>query len=208
MAAKTKATQALSFEKSLPYVLVAAGIIGLIASFVITYDKMKLLENPHYVPSCNLNPVIACGSVMRSSQGAAFGFPNPWLGLAAFAVLLTIGVGLLAGARFKRWFWLGLEAGAIFGIGFVHWLFFQSVYRIHALCPWCMAVWVATITTFWYVTLYNLGQGHLKLPAGTRWQAGTNFIRRHHLDILFLWFLIIAFFIFKHFWYYFGKHLL
>ena len=29
--------------------------------------------------------------------------------------------------------------------GFVHWLAFQSLYRIGALCPWCMVVWAVTI---------------------------------------------------------------
>ncbi|PRC62285.1 hypothetical protein C6A85_03910, partial [Mycobacterium sp. ITM-2017-0098] len=28
---------------------------------------------------------------------------------------------------------------------FVHWLIFQSLYRIGALCPYCMVVWAVTI---------------------------------------------------------------
>ncbi len=195
-----------TLPKTLPFILLVAGIVGLVSSFIITFDKMKLLENPSYRPSCNLNPIISCGSVMQSKQGAAFGFPNPWIGLAAFAVLITIGMSLLAGAKFKRWFWLGLEAGTLFGVGFVHWLFFESVYRIHALCPWCMAVWVITITTFWYVTLYNLQTGVIKLPKTAGWQTFGKFLRVHHLDILVLWLLIITGLILKHFWYYFGKH--
>jgi uncharacterized membrane protein len=31
------------------------------------------------------------------------------------------------------------------GSAFVHWLIFQSLYRIGALCPYCMVVWVVTI---------------------------------------------------------------
>jgi uncharacterized membrane protein len=192
-------------ERVLPWLLIIGGIVGIICSFIITQDKFKLLENPHFVPSCNLNPVISCGSVMSSQQGAAFGFPNPFIGLAAFAVLITIGMGILAGAKFKRWFWLGLEAGTLFGIGFVHWLFFESVYRIHALCPYCMAVWVVTITTFWYVTQYNLKAGNIVLPGKL---AGVDaFVRKHHLDILILWLLVIAGLILKHFWYYYGHYL-
>ena len=196
----------LTLKKAIPFILIIAGIVGLISSFAITYDKMKLLENPSYVPSCNLNPIISCGSVMSSKQGSVFGFPNPWIGLAAYAVLVTIGVSILAGAKYKRWFWLGLEAGAILGLAFVHWLFFQSVYRIHALCPWCMAAWVATITTFWYVTLYNIEQGVIKIPRG-KLQTVVSIIRKHHLDILILWLLIIAGLILKHFWYYYGPGL-
>jgi uncharacterized membrane protein len=196
----------LTLAKAIPYILIIAGIIGLISAFSLTWDELKIAQNPTYQPSCNLNPIISCGSVMESGQAKAFGFPNPWIGLTAFAVLLTVGVSLLAGAKYKRWFWLGLEAGTLFGVGFVHWLFYQTVYQIHALCPWCMVVWVVVIPTFWYVTLYNIEQGVIKLPAGN-WQSVGAFVRRHHLDILVLWYLIILVLILNHFWYYFGKHL-
>lgn len=192
------------FDRFLPYLLIVGGVIGLISSFIISYDKIKLLENPSFQPDCNLNPIISCGSVMSSWQGSVFGFPNPWIGLVGFSILITIGMGILAGAQFKRWFWLGLQAGTIFGIGLVHWLFFESVYRIHALCPYCMAVWVVVITTFWYVLLYNVQKGHIKLPASGQ-NIGT-FIRKHHLDFLLVWLLIIFILIMKHFWYYFGRN--
>lgn len=201
--AEPKATRLSRF---MPYLLIIGGILGLLCSFIITLDKMKLLENPSFRPNCDLNPIISCGSVMSSAQGSVFGFPNPWVGLAAFAVLVTIGVGMLAGGVFKRWFWLGLLAGSVFGLFFVHWLFFQSVYRIQALCPYCMVVWVVTITTFWYTLLYNFEKGFLALP-GSKGPRIMTFLRQHHLDILLLWLIIIAFFIFKHFWYYFGQHL-
>jgi len=195
-----------SLEKPLAWILVIGGTIGLASAFVITWDKMKLLENTGFQPNCDLNPIISCGSVMKTAQSHAFGFPNPWIGLAAFAVLIAVGMGIFAGGRFKRWFWIGLQLGTIFGLAFVHWLFFQSVYRINALCPYCMAVWVVVITTFWYTLLYNLEQGHVKLPAGDAWQKTGNFIRKHHLDILVLWLVIIAVLILKHFWYYYGHY--
>ncbi|CAN5150157.1 vitamin K epoxide reductase family protein [soil metagenome] len=197
--------QRSKLERFLPYLLIFVGVIGVIAALVITQDKIKLLEDPNFKPSCSINPIISCGSVMKSAQSHVFGFPNTYIGLVGFPVLITTGVILLGGARLKRWYWLGLNAGLLFGIGMVHWLFFQSVYRIHALCPYCMAVWIVTITAFWYVTLYNIQAKNIKLPAKARPVAG--FVRRHHLDILVLWFLIILALILKHFWYYFGKHL-
>lgn len=200
--AKTKLTVA----RSLPYMLIVAGIIGLIASFILTWDKFKILENPLYHPNCDLNPIISCGSVMQSKQGSAFGFPNPFIGLAAFGALLTIGMAIKAGATFKRWFWLGLELGTIFGLFFVHWLFFETVYRIHALCPYCIAVWIVTITSFWYVTLYNIDQGNIVLPK--KLMPAYGWVRKHHLDLLVVWFLIIAALILKHFWYYYGHYII
>jgi hypothetical protein len=101
---------------------------------------------------------------------------------------------------------LAMEAGLLFAIGFIHWLFYESVYRIHNLCLYCIAVWIVTITAFWYVTLYNIDRKHIRLPAGAA-QKAYGWVRRHHLDLLILWFLIIAALILKHFWYYYGKKL-
>lgn len=194
-----------TFAKVLPYIFIIAGVIGLAMAFIIMYEKLQLANNPGYIPSCNLNPVISCGSVMKSKQSNAFGFSNPIVGLAAFPVLITTGVVLLSGAKLKRWYYLGLEAGTIFGIGFTHWLFFESVYRIHALCPYCMVVWIMTITTFWYTTLYNIQAGNIRVKG--KLKIFTNFLARHHLDILILWLIIIAALILKHFWYYYGHYL-
>jgi uncharacterized membrane protein len=189
----------------MPWILVIGGIIGLVCAMIISIDKIKLLENPSFQPNCDLNPIISCGSVMNSAQSHIFGFSNSFIGLFCFPILITVGMGIFAGAKYKRWFWLGLQLGTIFGIAFVHWLFFQSVYRINALCPYCMVVWIVTITTFWYTLLYNIQEKHIVLK-GKLAAAGT-FARKHHLDILVLWLVIIAAFILKHFWYYYGSKL-
>ncbi|MFH0519519.1 vitamin K epoxide reductase family protein [Streptomyces sp. M41] len=144
--------------------LVLTGAAGLLASWVITLDKFKLLEDPDFVPGCSLNPVLSCGSVMESDQAEAFGFPNPMLGLATYAVVVCVGVSLLAGAAFPRWYWLTFEAGCVFGIGFVSWLQFESLYRINALCLWCCLAWLATIVLFWYVTSLVVRAGFLPAP--------------------------------------------
>lgn len=186
----------------LPWLLIICGIVGVLSSAIITIDKIKVLEDPTFNPICDINPVISCGSVMQSDQASAFGFPNMTIGLVVFPAIIVTGVVLLAGAQLKRWYWLGLQFGTMFGVGFVLWLFYQSVYNIQSLCPYCMVIWVVTITTFWYVTIYNLRRGHIKLPmqlAG----IGT-FVSRHHLDILLLWFLIMVALILNHFWYYYG----
>lgn len=198
--------KSISLRQAMPWLLVACGIIGLACSLVILYDKIELLKNPAFRPGCDLNPVVSCGSVMESAQANAFGFPNPFLGVVGFSVVVATGVVLLAGAStLKRWYWLGLQAGTVLGVCFIHWLFFQSVYRINALCPYCMVVWTMTITLFWYVTLYNVQTGVIRLTGGL--QRAAFFARRHHLDILLLWFLAIAALILKHFWYYYGPYL-
>ncbi len=194
-----------TLTKALPWILIIAGTVGLLCSFNLTVDKMEVLKNPNFKPICDLNPVLSCGSVMDSKQAEAFGFDNSFMGLAAFSVLVTVGVTILAGAKFKRWFWLGLQAGASGGVLFVLWLAYNSLYRIHSLCPFCMVVWVMTIITFWYVTLYNIQEKHVVLTGRAARVAA--FARQHHLDLLILWFLIILGLILNQFWYYYGPKL-
>jgi len=94
----------LNLQKTLPWLLVICGSIGLLASFVILVDKLQLLEDPGRTFLCDLNPIISCGSVMTSDQSHAFGFPNPIIGLVGFAIVITTGMAMLAGATFKRWY--------------------------------------------------------------------------------------------------------
>jgi uncharacterized membrane protein len=150
--------------------LTVSGAVGLVAAFVLLIEKLRLLSNPGYVPSCSINPVLSCGSIMRTDQAAVFGFPNPVLGVAAFSVLLTVGVVALTGARLPAWFWWGTRAGATFGVVFVHWLIFQSLYRIGALCPYCMVVWVATIVAF-VTTMGHAPKRNIGRAGISRWVA-------------------------------------
>lgn len=194
----------LTLKIVLPYLLIICGLIGVYCSFVLSQDKILLLEHPNTHLGCSLDPIIACGNVISSKQGHAFGFPNPFLGLAGFAAVTTVGVTMLAGAKFKRWFWLLMNAGTLFALGFVHWLYFQSVYKIGSLCIYCMTVWVVTITSFWYITLFNIDSKNIVLP---KWIPSGVYpwVRKHHLDLLILWLLLIAASILKHFWYFYGK---
>jgi uncharacterized membrane protein len=189
-------------EKVYPYLLIIGSVIGLIAAAILMVDKLKLAGDPGFTPNCNLNPIFSCTSVMKSPESNAFGFPNPIIGLVGFGIVTTVGMALLAGAKFKRWFWLGLQAGTLFGVLFVHWLFYQTVYDIGALCLYCMVVWTVTIPIFWYTLLYNLKQGYIKMPSALKKVAA--FAQTNHLGILFLWYLAIAALILHHFWYYFG----
>lgn len=202
MKVSSKSKKPAFSNRFIAWLMVAAGVLGLIASFVLTIEKMYLLQNPGASLPCDLNPIVSCGSVMKTSQAMAFGFANSVIGLAAYASLTTIGVAMLAGAQFKRWFWRLVQAGVALGVLFVHWLAYQSIFQIGSLCPYCIVVWIATITAGWYITLYNLRNGHLKLPA--RLRQAVDFASKHHGDVLAVWLLLIAGVIIYRFWYYFG----
>ncbi|MEV6157082.1 vitamin K epoxide reductase family protein [Nonomuraea sp. NPDC052129] len=186
--------------RSLPYVLVLGGALGFGAAFLLTVERLKLAANADYVPACSINPIISCGSVMRTEQASVFGFPNPLIGIAAFASVLAVGMALLAGARFHAWFWHGLHLGTGAGVVFVHWLIFQSLYRIGALCPYCMLVWVATVVVFWYVSLASVEAGRIRLPSAMHNLAAAAV--RYHTVVVMAWGLVIAGLILQRFWMY------
>ncbi|WP_233255716.1 vitamin K epoxide reductase family protein [Naasia lichenicola] len=137
---------------------IVTGLVGLYGSFTLIIERFALITNPGVPLNCDINPFVSCGPVIQSWQGSLFGFPNPMIGLAAFAAPVAVGVGLLAGARFARWFWVLYNAGLLFAIVFIHWLMVQTVFVIGTLCPYCMLVWLFTIPLFWYGTVNNLGR--------------------------------------------------
>ncbi len=189
-----------TLDRALPWLLIAGGIIALIASVMLSIEVFDRLKNPNYVPVCNLNPVLSCTSVADSDQAHAFGFPNYFIGIAGYAVVAAVGAAVLAGGKFKAWFWRAVEVGLLFAFGFITWLQFETLYRIGALCIFCMIVWAVTGPMFWYTTLFNLRAGNLPTPK--RLRGVINFAQKHHGDILLLWFVIIIALILKRFWYY------
>lgn len=129
------------------FVLIA-GVIGLLSSATLLVEKIELLKNPKFVPSCNLNPIVACGSVINTPQASVFGPPNPLFGVIAFSVVVVTGVLAVAKVPLPRWYWIGMMIGTGLGVVFVHWLKYETLYEIGALCPYCMVVWAMTIPLF------------------------------------------------------------
>ena len=149
--------------RSTPWILLFSGIIGLFAAFTLMQDKVAILSDPNYVPSCNINPVLSCGSVIVTDQASIFGFANPIIGLMTYSVVIALAVLLISRVVLPNWVWLGLNLGALGGLAFVVWLIFQSLYVIEALCPWCMVAWVGTILIFWVTTAENAQAGRFTI---------------------------------------------
>lgn len=128
--------------------ILTAGVIGLISSVTLLIDKIEMLKDPTFVPSCSINPVVACGSVINTPQASVFGPPNPLIGVASFSVVIVTGVLALAKVSLPRWYWIGLMIGTGLATAFVQWLKYETLYEIGALCPYCMVVWAVTIPLF------------------------------------------------------------
>lgn len=178
------------------WVLIAGGV-GLIASLTLTVEKLRLLTDSSYAPSCNINPVLSCGSVMATPEASVLGFPNSLIGIASFTVVLVTGVLVVAKVVLPQWYWIGMAVGTLVGTVFVHWLIYQSLYRIGALCPYCMVVWALTISLLvvvasvaWHPVPH--GQGNTAARALYQWRW----------SLAVLWFTAVVLLIVTRFWSY------
>jgi hypothetical protein len=85
-----------------------------------------------------------------------------------------------------------LASGTLLGVVFVHWLIFQSLYRIGALCPYCMVVWAVTVPLFVVVASIALR------PLGGH--AGVRALYQWRWSIVVLWFTAVILMILVRFW--------
>lgn len=146
------------------------GLVGLVASFVLSLDEIRVIENPHAVLTCSFNIVLNCSTVMQTWQAHVFGFPNMLIGLMAFPVVITVALLGLSGVKL-RWFYLGANIGFLLGALFAYWLFFNSLYAIQVLCPWCLTVTLSTTLLLAAITHYNLRENNF------------NFTKKHNKSI-------------------------
>ena len=169
-----------------------AGVVGLTASATLLIEKIEMLQNPAYIPSCSINPVLSCGSVMVRPEASAFGFPNPLIGVVSFTLVVVTGVLAVARVGLPRWYWLGLTVGAGLGVVFTHWLIYESLYEIGALCPYCMVVWSVIVPLFAVVA-----------PIALRPLAANpvaRFLYHWRWPLVALWFTAVALAILVRFW--------
>ena len=143
--------------------MLIGGIAALTAAFVLTLEKFHLYENPDAILSCSINVVLNCSTVMQSWQSSVFGFPNMLIGLIAFPVLITIATLGLSGTKFPRWFLIAASIALFIGTIFAYWLFFQSLYAIQVLCPWCLIVTTAMTVMFSSFLHFNLKENTYRL---------------------------------------------
>ncbi|MFE6994503.1 vitamin K epoxide reductase family protein [Microbacterium sp. NPDC057659] len=148
--------------------LIFASVVGWWAAFQLTMDKFISLENPKAALSCDVSFFVQCGKNLDSWQGSVFGFPNPIIGLTGWMAVLVMGVAVLAGVRFPRWFWALFGLGVTAAFVFIAWLIWQTFFSLHTLCPWCGLTYLVMIPTF-LTTVVELGRnGTLSQKASTQ----------------------------------------
>ena len=180
-------------------VMLVSSIASLAASLVLSIDAITLAKDPTASLGCNINQVLSCGTVGASWQASLLGFPNAFLGLIAEPVVITIAIASLGGVKFPRWFMLSAQVVYTAGFLFAYWLFYEAMFNIGALCPWCMLVTVATTLVFFEMTHVNIRDDNLFLPR--RLQDSLAWAVRANLDLLVVvvWLLGLALLVVAHY---------
>lgn len=170
--------------------MLVSACLSLLASFVLSVDAIALARDPAAHLACNINQAISCGTVGASWQASLLGFPNAFLGLVCEPVVITIAVASLAGVKFPRGFMLAAQIVYTIGVIFAYWLFFQAMFVIGALCPWCLLVTLSTTLVFASLTHVNIRDNNLFLPPRALERARTGL--RMGLDALIVTLVLAA----------------
>ena len=172
--------------------MLVGAILSLIASFVLSVEAVEIARNPSAELSCSINIVLNCATVAAHPTSTQFGFPNPFLGLIAEPIVITVAIAGLAGVKFPRRFMFAAQIGYTLGLIFAFYLLYISFAVIGALCPWCLLV-TATTTFVWFaITRYNIRENNLYLSKNLSKKAH-EFIERDYdkLALFSIIFLIV-----------------
>lgn len=150
-------------HRSVFAVMCIGAIIGLLASFVLSTEAITLAKNSSTILPCDINAALSCGAVGRHPTAAVFGFPNAFIGMISFSVLLSVAIAGLMGTKFPKLYMYLAWLGAVGGFIFAAWMFGVSYTVIGVLCPWCLTTDVATLLILWALTRYNIKEGNLYL---------------------------------------------
>lgn len=146
------------------WINVITGFFSLLATAILVGERLELYTDASHHASCDFGGPFSCTSVMKSSEAALFGFPNPFIGLVGFSILIVTGVVLLAGAKLARWYWIAYSVGVVAAFSFLVWLYTQAVYDIKALCIYCMICWLMMIILVFVVLGRNILVGDIPAP--------------------------------------------
>ncbi|MDC4233322.1 vitamin K epoxide reductase family protein [Actinomyces sp. B33] len=148
--------------------MAVSGVLGLIASLVLSIEAWRLAQDSSATFACDVSSVLSCSTVALTPQAQVFGFPNAFLGILFESVVLAISVALFAGVRFPRWYMLGANLLYTVALVFAYWLFSQSYFVIHALCPWCLLITATTTLVFAGLTRINVREGVIPAAPAVR----------------------------------------
>lgn len=146
--------------------MLVGALLSLLASFVLSVEAIEIAKNPDAKLSCSVNVILNCATVAAHPSSTFMGFPNPFLGLMAEPIVITVAIAGLAGVRFPRLFMFTAQIFYTIGFLFALGLLYISMFVIGALCPWCLLVTLTTTLVWFAITRYNIREDNLYLPKG------------------------------------------
>jgi uncharacterized membrane protein len=165
--------------KILGGIIILVALAGLFASFKLTIEKMALDANPDHSLTCDVNAVISCSTVMKTPEAAVLGFPNTLIGISWYSIMIFVGCILVSNGELHRHLFKLIALSALGAFLFSYWLLYQSVFKIGALCPYCLvSCFASTIIGFCLAYIFAKDKG---------WR-----IARYALPIATAWYIIVA----------------
>jgi uncharacterized membrane protein len=129
--------------------MAVGGLIGMLAAFLQTTEKITLLTHKDALLTCDLNSVFSCTNVLNAWQSSVFGFPNSLLCMTLFTIFATTAFIGASGAMLSRKLRLGVQALSLGTLGFALWFLTQSIYVINALCILCIFCFAGLLLVNW-----------------------------------------------------------
>lgn len=185
-------------EKRRYTILLIGAAMGLVAAFLQTIEKMRLLENKNVVLPCNIDSVFNCSAVLSAPQSSLFGFPNSLICIAIFTLLLGVGIIGMTRSRLSRRTLYAFQSLAFFMLLFALWFLFTSTYVIGAICIFCLVCFLGLL-------LINGSLWRLNFSDGAATRKFPRLLERAvalHIDLV-LWVsleVIVAFIILQRFY--------
>ena len=173
-------------------------VVGLLASFIQTIERINFAKNPTQPLACDINAFFSCRNVFDAWQSSVFGFSNSLMCIVFFSVTLGVGLAGASGAQIGKKLRLAMHFFSVFFLGFGAWYLAQSTYVIGYICIFCL---------FCYAAVIGMNAAWLRLnvavlPVGKRGQAmlGRAIDQGADLFAWILWAITIATLIYFHFW--------
>jgi uncharacterized membrane protein/predicted DsbA family dithiol-disulfide isomerase len=128
--------------------LLGFGLLGLVASGASTYVHYNLLKNPAYTSFCDVNATVSCSQAYLSRYGSIAGVPVAIGGLAFFLLVLMLVWGSGGRSRIADSAPAYIFAISTLALAVVLYLAYASFFVLKAVCPLCVATYVAVAGIF------------------------------------------------------------
>jgi uncharacterized membrane protein len=128
--------------------LVAFGVLGLVASGAATWVHYHLIVNPDYASFCDINATVSCKQAYLSRYGSVAGVPVAVGGLVFFALVLLLAWGSRGRSRIADSAPAYIFSLSTLALAVVLYLAYASFFVLKEVCPLCVATYVAVAGVF------------------------------------------------------------